>query len=414
MSLERLPPARRLSLLAFGALLSGLLTLALAGPPAGVRVSGTVVRLSGAPAGGVQVLVPGAEPEETTTDGDGRFQIRAEPGHYQIVARLVAGGGLSAFAEAGFEVTGSTPPPPLRLVVDPVADIRGVVVDETGAPRAGVGVHARLLGAAGPGSGLSTRTDGAGRFLFGGQLAGPWRITAYEGAAPRYRCGLRLLPAGVPAPREPGRTTGSTTTATEVRAGAGESRIVLGRTGRIEGRVRNAGGEPGPALVAVVAEPPDSGTGFPVVALGAARADGSFSFVCRPGRYRVASPGTCARTPATVVRAAGVTRADLTVPDGSLLVVCRNPDGTPRPGVPVDLRPPVGIPAPLWLTAPGHAAGPATDAGGSVRFAGLPAGEWTVVVRPAGAKATRATAEVAVEGRRDLTIVLERGPPDPR
>ncbi|HEX4954919.1 MAG TPA: carboxypeptidase-like regulatory domain-containing protein [Thermoanaerobaculia bacterium] len=195
----------------------------------GARLEGKVVDRDGEPVAGVDLqatpkLASGSAPvlgvspgEEASffasTGADGRFEIGGLPagGTVDLTARKT---GYRVTRAAGVEVP---PERPLRLVLDPGAQVSGQVVDGAGAPVEGATVH---LLPAGPGAGEASPrfripilaaepTESNGEFVLSGIEPGSYELAATaDDYLPAALAGLELGPrerrAGIVLRLQPG------------------------------------------------------------------------------------------------------------------------------------------------------------------------------------------------------------------
>jgi protocatechuate 3,4-dioxygenase beta subunit len=150
----------------------------------GSTVNG-VVTLGHRPLAGARVYLKGAFSDQSESDAEGRFRIRAvEPGDYPIYAEAIQDGaftnGPSVHVEAGSDVNGIT------LELDLAGTISGVVVDQRGAPVPGAYLSVSLVDGQDFGE-ATTGDDGAfkiGALSGGGDYA--VRIMASKQSRQRY------------------------------------------------------------------------------------------------------------------------------------------------------------------------------------------------------------------------------------
>jgi protocatechuate 3,4-dioxygenase beta subunit len=199
----------------------------------GVAIRGVVVDAGGTPVGHARVSARavGGDPrgardwDSDTTDGEGRFEIEGiAPGDVELEATHDA----HAQPKQPTTLTVTEDTDGVRLALDAGGSVEGQVIDEAGAPVAGVDVAVsrdRWRGGA-----SKTRSDGG--FTIRGVRAGGYRVTA-------SREGLTL--------RRPG-TTDDDLQGERVTVVAGQpSRVELvveGPGGTITGTVVDAGGRP--------------------------------------------------------------------------------------------------------------------------------------------------------------------------
>jgi len=113
-----------------------------------------------------------------TSDRGGSYElVGLRPGSYRIEASsdqgLAPKDGFRVEVAAGATVEQD-------LVLEDGGSIKGIVVDETGAPVRGIDVHARLTAGGGRGWG-DKKSDDAGAFVLEGLRPGDYRVTAQRG-----------------------------------------------------------------------------------------------------------------------------------------------------------------------------------------------------------------------------------------
>lgn len=152
---------------------------------------------------------------QTTSGDDGRFELIAmRPGRLTVWA---SASGRASSSPAVVELRPGDRKDDLRLVLPAPSEIHGVVIDDTGHPRAEMTVRAES--AAIPGPQAETHTDSAGAFQLTGLAEAPYVLIAEgPGVASAYH-------AGVMAP-------------------ARAVEIVVSRTGTVAGRVTDEHAQP--------------------------------------------------------------------------------------------------------------------------------------------------------------------------
>lgn len=320
--------------------------------------------------------------EHTVTDAEGRFEValRAE-GAWVASVTVPGAGGLAQ--EVAFDVPLDGP-----LVIDlPVGAIAGRVVDESGAPVAGIPVGITM---AAPGTKLQPTsgviTDAAGAF----------RIR-------HLPPGVYGLAAGTPRPFDEGRAFGrGAATGIAVEAGATSDgvEIVVVQPGRIEGSVTTGEGLPvADARVFVIGADGRLVDGHRD---HRSAADGSFEIDNVPtGNVRLHAVARVETTPAGTpvsVRSGGIAHADLTVAAGTLLLVETRVGGAPEE-VAIEAFGADGIDyARLDASTNPYAPGP-------TRIGPVPAGTYSVRIRTAGGATWTQT--VTAAGELELPVVIE-------
>lgn len=349
----------------------------------GSTISGVVTR-GGRPIGGARVYVRGRGSEQSVSEIDGRFRLRAiEPGDHRLYAESIQDGAFTngpvVRVNAGNDVTGVT------LELDLAGAISGVVVDQRGAPVAGAYLSVRLV--KGNDFGEATTADD-GSFAIGALSGGGEYAVTIRASK---QSSLRYQPvSGGEHPRVP--VADGSSRVEGLRFAVKVDRL------QISGRVVDDRGQ---ALPDVTVEAhPEGERGFAMGALPSAvsDADGHFliSDLVAGGYYLAARAGNGAealpaapvdagtRDARLVLAAPGEIEGTLTGFNSPPRIEARRRDFSPRA-----LR--MGA-----LTAEVR--------GNSFRIRGVPPGQWSIMALSGGVMADEETIEVEPQRTAEVTF----------
>jgi RNA polymerase sigma-70 factor (ECF subfamily) len=383
------PPAVDLQLPRGGAIFSGQVRDAAAGPIPGatVRVQGrgnidsggvVAIQLPGRPASGY----PAASDFKVKTDAEGRFSIQLAHFHYAVTVRAEGYGRAFAQIELGSDVART-----FRL--EPTSPVAGQVVSVMGSPIAGAEVMALRHDPAGPagqgGPWGPNRTDDEGNFHLPDLPPGEYWLLARKGAlAGQLDRVLRVSAEGAQDP-------------VQIRIGVGVE---------VSGRLRDADGPVGGARVHLLTSNEAWARIGDARPLGTADQDGRFRLTCvLPGQYQleVFDRHNAPRLVERLLVSGPVTRDLLLPPAASVTGQVLTSDGRPAVGAKVNAH----------STSPGprgrsYADSGVTDSQGHFSLGHLGAGALTMQAR-LGDQTVLVRGQQVQPGR-ETQLVLRLGP----